>query len=320
MHLPQELLQAIEKRVEGVSMSRLSLASSGLTDRYRKGREKEKYVHDDADRLAYILARMPATFAVICRVFKEILQRQKDFSPTSFLDIGSGPGTGLWAARESFSSTQSFYAWEYDAGFIDLSKDLCSFSSALKGTQFFKRNIEVDADLPTVDLALISYAIGEVEEKYWPEFLQALWSNTNQILVVIEPGTPAGYSRILKVRQMMLSLGAHLIAPCPHAQPCPLKEPDWCHFYARVERSSLHRMIKGASLGFEDEKFSYLIFSKDNYIKTCEERILRFPQIHKGHVNLSLCTKNEGILNKTVTKKDKEKYKIIKKMSWGDSI
>ena len=35
--------------------------------------------------------------------------------------------------------------------------------------------------------------------------------------------------------------GANILAPCPHARPCPLAAPDWCHFSARVARSRLHR-------------------------------------------------------------------------------
>lgn len=320
MHLPSDLLQRIEKRIQGQSLSQLSLASEALTKRYRSGSTPSGYVQEDKDRMAYILARMPATYAVIYRVLEELKERYSAFSPISCLDVGSGPGTGLWAAKEVLKSLRTFTAWDYDEGFIHLSKTLCADDDVLSSTHFFKKNIEVDRDFPLSSLAIVSYAIGEIEEKYWDSFFSSLWHQVEGALVIIEPGTPIGYQRILKIRQLMLSLGANLIAPCPHSYSCPLSSPDWCHFYARVERSSLHRHIKGGSLGFEDEKFSYLIFVKDSQISSCKERILRFPQIHKGHVNLSLCTKEDGVIGRTYTKKDKEKYKLIKKLSWGDSI
>jgi hypothetical protein len=35
-------------------------------------------------------------------------------------------------------------------------------------------------------------------------------------------------------------------------------ETEWRHFATRFERSSLHRCIKNAELGHEDEKYSYV--------------------------------------------------------------
>ena len=180
--------------------------------------------------------------------------------------------------------------------------------------------MEIDRDFPEIDLALLSYSIGEIEEKFWVPLLQNLWDKVKSTLIIIEPGTPAGYKRILKIREILLHMGAKILAPCPHAGACLLKDPDWCHFTARVERSSLHRKVKNADLNYEDEKFSYIVFSKEKNTSLFESRILRFPQIHKGHVCVSLCTRSEGIIQKTITKKDKEKYKYIKKCSWGDVI
>ena len=320
MQLPEILQSAIEERISFQSLNAISEASSELTSRYRSGPSVESYVRSEKDRLAYILSRLPATFSVICRVFSELRDRVPGFAPTSFLDLGAGPGTGLWAANESFPLIIEVNAWEYDQGFIELGKKLASKEPSLAGAIWSKKNFEIDRDFPEVDLALLSYSIGEIEEKFWDPFLRNLWTKVKSTLVIIEPGTPAGYKRILKIRDILLQNGAKILAPCPHSRSCPLNDPDWCHFTARVERSSLHRKVKNAALNYEDEKFSYLIFSREENTSLFESRILRFPQINKGHVCVSLCTKSEGIIQKTITKKDKEKYKYIKKCSWGDVI
>jgi ribosomal protein RSM22 (predicted rRNA methylase) len=242
------------------------------------------------------------------------------FSPQSFFDIGSGPGTGLWAADAIFSDVKECFTWEIDDEFNHLSQTLTQEHPILKKTIRRKRNLEKDRDFFSADLVLMSYSIGEIASEYWDSIFKELWSKLHHTLVIVEPGTPAGYDRILKIRDILLNQGANLIAPCPHAMACPLSRPDWCHFYARVERSSLHRKIKNAELNYEDEKFSYLVFSKQSMEQECQSRILRHPQIQKGYVKIVTCDKDRQIKNHTIRKKDKEIYKLVKKLDWGDCI
>ena len=92
---------------------------------------------------------------------------------------------------------------------------------------------------------------------------------------------------------------------------------DWCHFAARVERSSLHRRLKSAALGHEDEKFSYTIFIKDAAFARVPERVVRHPQIGKGQLQLALCT-GDAIEKRTITRSQGEAYKRARKAEWGD--
>ena len=92
---------------------------------------------------------------------------------------------------------------------------------------------------------------------------------------------------------------------------------DWCHFSQRVERTSQHRQLKGGALGYEDEKFSYLIAAK-NAAPSTGARIVRHPGKHSGHVKLALCTAQGQIENRTITRSSKEAYKRARKAEWGD--
>ena len=98
---------------------------------------------------------------------------------------------------------------------------------------------------------------------------------------------------------------------------------DWCHFSQRVERTSQHRQLKGGTLGYEDEKFSYLIAAKPIAGKTdvasAAARIVRHPGKHSGHVKLSLCTPQGQIENRTVARSNKAAYKSARKAEWGDT-
>jgi ribosomal protein RSM22 (predicted rRNA methylase) len=93
---------------------------------------------------------------------------------------------------------------------------------------------------------------------------------------------------------------------------------DWCHFAARVERSSLHRRMKSGELGWEDEKFAYVIFAKDLEMAWAKARIVRHPQIGKGHIKLELCAQ-AGLELVTISKKQGEVYRRARRARWGDS-
>jgi ribosomal protein RSM22 (predicted rRNA methylase) len=171
---------------------------------------------------------------------------------------------------------------------------------------------------PLSDLVVLSYSIGETDESSWPDLCKRLWGTTNKALVIIEPGTPKGYGRLMKLRSMMLSLGAYLWAPCPHSLPCPLERGDWCHFPARVARSSLHRKLKSADLGYEDEKFSYLVFGKRPII-SYKARVIRKPLLHSGWLECITCQES-GVKKEVFSKKEGEEYKKKKKLEWGDNF
>jgi len=97
---------------------------------------------------------------------------------------------------------------------------------------------------------------------------------------------------------------------------CPLAAPDWCHFAVRVERSRLHRRLKGGELGYEDEKFSYVAAVREK-AGAGWARILRHPWQEKGAVRLELCTA-EGLRTRRVTRSEKSAFRAARKASWGE--
>ena len=131
-------------------------------------------------------------------------------------------------------------------------------------------------------------------------------------MVIIEPGTPEGFERVRMARTLALKRGLSLHGPCPHHNVCPMVGKDWCHFAARLSRSSLHRFIKKGALGHEDEKYSYLIASKQPYAPS-GARVLRHPIRKKGHVLAMLCTA-EGLEQRVFKGKEK------KEIHWGSLL
>lgn len=319
MKLPDELQAAIDRLVSGASPHSLRKARELLSHAYREGRTSHSIFSEEATRLSYLAARFPATYGACHRVFLEIQKILPSYSIKKMVDLGAGPGTATWAALDLFSTIEESILVEKNRSAIQLGQELqrqCPSSSAqMVWTQ---GDLESLPSLPGGDIALLSYALNELDR---PEkLLSHIWNNAYPLIAIIEPGTPTGFNLIRRLRSQLIGLGAHILAPCPHALPCPMAGTDWCHFSARIERTKLHRLLKEGTLGYEDEKFSYVVASRFPPLSTAHSRILRHPQKGSGHVRLSLCTPQGNAQEKIISRKDKELYKTARDSEWGDSF
>lgn len=116
----------------------------------------------------------------------------------------------------------------------------------------------------------------------------------------------------MEIRRELIKIGAKVIAPCTHEKECMLSKEDWCHATCRIARTKIHKQLKDGIVPYEDEKFSYIAFSKIPY-KKAEIRILRHPKIEQGKITLDICTK-DNIKKIIVTKKDKQSFKLARKI------
>ncbi len=315
MQLPETLQLAIDKAVHNCSPTALRKAREETSQIYKTGRNTRSVFSDEGKRLAYLGARMPATYAAVYDVLKKIVEQ--GFGCSHFLDLGAGPGTAAWAAAEIFPDLNKITLIERSPEAISLGRILSQDSScsALQRAEWVQKSLVDTMNFPDADLAMFSYVLGELIE---PEkVIEICWNSQVPIIAIVEPGTPKGFDLIRKLRDGFIHRGAHILAPCPHANTCPIQGKDWCHFSTRIERTRLHRMLKEGTLGFEDEKFSYLIVSKKP-VQKCSSRIVRQPQKLSGHVRMTLCSE-EKIEEKVITRSSKEAYRKARDAEWGDS-
>jgi len=322
MRLPAELLDAIQQETDKVDRRKLVQVTAQLTAHYRAAEFSSPAIATEAHRAAYLAVRLPATYAALARVFAEIKSRAPQAGITSMLDLGSGPGTALFAASRQFASLRQATLVEADAEWIALAKRLMAgprLPGALK-VQWSKQDLRSGLSCETHDLVVISYTLGELPQAAAEAVINKAWKCAGKFLVVIEPGTRRGFAAVNAARSALIANAAHafILAPCPHTCACPMAGAgDWCHFSQRVERTSQHRQLKGGDLGYEDEKFSYIVAAK-NPPTSAGARIVRHPGKHSGHVQLALCTPHASIENRTVTRSRKEAYKRARKAQWGD--
>jgi ribosomal protein RSM22 (predicted rRNA methylase) len=324
LRLPEELLAAIEGEAGRIDRAALTGASEELTRRYKSADFSEPVVNSAAHRAAYLVTRVPATYASNWRVFSEIcrLAPHAGAEVASVLDLGAGPGTALWCAAEHFAGLQQATLVESDEAWITTGRRIAGLSPhfALRNARWLRQDLRAGLDFPVHDLVVISYVLGELPASAAKALLARAWTLASKFVVVIEPGTPRGFGVVHVARAALIAdaAGSHLLAPCPHAGACPMAATgDWCHFAQRVPRTSLHRRLKSGALSYEDEKFSYVVAAREPS-PVAPSRIVRHPQKHSGHVQLTLCTRS-GIESRTVSRSQREDYPLARKAEWGDA-
>jgi len=158
-----------------------------------------------------------------------------------------------------------------------------------------------------------------VEDANLSKLVAQLWSSASEVLVLIEPGTPAGFRRIRAAREQLIASRAHILAPCTHDAACPIAGSDWCHFSQRLPRSRDHLKVKNASVPFEDERYSYVAVTRRPLERSSQARIIAPPQESKAGLTLPLCTER-GLHQAVVSRRHREMFATLRKAKWGDTI
>lgn len=321
MQLPNDLRLALERSLRGIAPKQLATVAAELSARYREGhaRDQATFLRTPQDVSAYTATRMPATWAAAYAALHATARRQPDWQPCSHLDIGAGPGTAAWAATAIWPTLERISLLERDATMIKLGREFAAQaqSAALRSASWTQADLAGQWQAPPHDLVTLAYVLGELPQSKHSALVERLWSVTGATLVIIEPGTPRGFELLRAVRAQLIAAGAHILAPCPHAAACPMANGDWCHFSQRIERTKIHRAIKGAELGYEDEKFSYVAVSRQP-AGPIAARVLRHPQSQPGRIGLELCTL-AGLQQRTVTKRDPG-WREARGLDWGDEL
>jgi len=317
MQLPPQLRTAIASQAESVNGRELAKAAEQISERYRREDFKSPVMRTDAERAAYALTRMPATYAACRHVFEQIRSAAPETNIESVLDLGAGAGAASWAAFEAFPSIQRISMVERDAALSTMAREFAAKADSEQLRNATHLCADMRTNLPlTADLVVLSYALGELTREDATRVIGQALETAKKLLVVVEPGTVRGFETVLNAREILLGAHQQLVAPCPHHNVCPMAAAgDWCHFAQRIERTAEHRRLKGADLGYEDEKFSYVAAAKFE-VRRPSSRIVRHPLIRPGHIQLTLCTA-EGLKRETIGKSQKEKFRAARTAYWG---
>ncbi|WP_110752946.1 small ribosomal subunit Rsm22 family protein [Phyllobacterium leguminum] len=318
MELPTHLRLAVDAALEGIPLGRLKDAADLLSRRYRaETRDGALHLSSDLAARAYLATRLPATYAAVRASMTSAAELAPDFAPASLLDVGAGPGTALWAASDCWPSLEKAVMLEASPAIRAVGEAL-STHSRLGSIEWRAADVAKSlAEERQFDLVTLAYVLDELSPEEGLKLTEKLWQATAGMLVVVEPGTPAGWRRMMAVRHRLIEEGAHLVAPCAHVATCPLIAPDWCHFSRRVARSRLHRLAKGGEVPWEDEKYIYLAATRFP-ATAANARVLAPPKASSGRIALKLCLPDGTVGERLFTKRDGEGYRRARRMDWGD--
>jgi len=330
------LRAAIEAGIAGRRAAALTARAGHLMAAYRSGELPGKpIIGTDEDAAAYAAYRMPATAAAAAAAIGQTRESLPGWAPASLLDLGAGTGGTAWAMVAELPSIRSVTLFEQSGEAASLGRAILaeSGSEALRHAGWRPWRLaagggQAPAPLPTADLVTAAYLLGELSGQQHRQLVDLTMAAAPAI-VFLEPGSPAGHQRILAARTRLMTGGFTVVAPCPHQSGCPLDvQADWCHFAARVQRSAVHRQAKGADLGYEDEKFSFVAAVRGPganlpgatlpAANLPAARILRRPRQRKHLVVLSLCVQDGTAGQQVVTKRAGPDYRAARNASWGD--
>lgn len=316
--MPRYFQQKVEAFLseKHISVNRLESSYETLSARYRAGSEKG-YAHTD-EISAYLAARLPATYGAVRQVLRQIPDDVRN-AITSWLDLGAGPGTASMAALDMLPALSEITLVEQDDRMHQAAQFLWGESAKhYPQTRLTLRQnfIGAHAQVLPHDAVILSYVLSELSAQEQTAAVQYAWAQTRRALVLIVPGTSKSAEDLLRHRDWLIKEGGVVLAPCPHQKACPVAgASDWCHFTQRIPRTALHRQMKQAALGYEDEKFSYLIISRHPAdAASIANRIIKHPLKRKGHVIMDTCTSEGNTQRRMLTGKDRTAY------AWGDLL
>ncbi|WP_211589766.1 small ribosomal subunit Rsm22 family protein [Microbispora sp. H11081] len=324
--LPDDLEDALEESLARFPAAELTRSVRTLIRQYREGFDRSvPALGSEAAVAAYAGYRMPATYSAMSAALRQVALLAPGFAPETQVDVGGGTGSALWAASAVWPALRGATVIEQSSSAIAFGRRLAARApaAAVREARWQQAVVDRSVPAPTADLVTMSYVLGELSPAVQEDVVESLASATERnagMLVIVEPGTPAGYARIAAARRLLTGLGLHLVAPCPHVGECPIsaEQRDWCHFAVRLNRTALHRRIKDGTLSFEDEKFSFVAASARPWPRA-ESRVLRHPLKRKGLVTLRLCTAEDGLADRAVSKRQGETYREARDAVWGDA-
>ncbi|CAG8790620.1 30172_t:CDS:10 [Gigaspora margarita] len=305
--------------------------------------------YGNRESLAYVSGYLPITYGPIYNVLYELSTRLPDFSPKNVMDFGTGPGTVIWAAHEVWGSNiENFLGIDISEAMLRMAENILSCQNKIQNIEF-KKYITYDPKT-RYDLVVSAFTFNELpNDNIRQSILESLWNKTEDTLVLIEKGTPAGFKIIAEARKKILlsstklqaevnsqvdnrdngsiskltNYGAHVVAPMQTKKVVGNNYEDSKYSYVILRRGPRPRVPAETSKKLEKLTREDAIdteLARDFSTEAFHWARLILPPIKRsGHIVMDYCS-NTGKRNAVVLllSQGKVPYRDARKAMWGD--
>ena len=324
--LPQPLQKAITERLAAPAAHGWMKRAQALHLRYmqQEANQQQRHISDGLDALAYLGLRAPATYAQIWGALAAVCEVVPTWQPTSVLDLGCGPGSGLWALLDLLPSLTTATGVDQCAHFLTLGEQILNASQAPLAVTWQQADIVQSMQQTTTvyDVVLLANVLNELNQGQRTALIEKAFAQCGSLLLIIEPGTPVGSSIVQTAAQQLAPHGT-LLAPYLGNQF--VQEP-WLHFAQRFTRPGFTRRLRQEmrdsdlmASDWEEAKYSYVAVGKLAPEIAPWARVIGPVQIAKGQLEVSILTQEQQ-LRVNVYKRHKQQFAYAKKLRWGELI
>lgn len=261
---------------------------------------------------AYTMFYMSTNIPKLAFILDKLSPKLKEaMASSTFIDIGTGPGTYLWAWWDYFEGqVGSLYG-------IDRSSLMLEQARVCADKLFEKRlSVTLLPQLPPLGKEAKTLFFGHsLDEMGIAEGVKLIERVSPEHVIALGPGTSDYFKSSLELRSVLLGKGYHLHYPCTHSETCPLlsREGDWCHqIFHHVHDPSIERL---SQLIERDRRTMPLIAHVYSRIKPEKEfsgTMIRFLGETKFSFEMQVCLRSGEEKKIEVLKKDLDKEQIKK--------
>lgn len=329
INVPPLLESAIAKILADSNTLEMHTHAKLIHDRYMKPDRSNRspLLRNAKDMIAYLSLRFPATYAQIASALLQIHERLPAWQPKRILDLGCGPGTGIFAATSLWPSITHATALDQEKYFISLGKELVFESKQICDISWSNESIAHWVDISNTDsydLVIVANVVNELSTDTKNKLLDMLAHMKNGVVLLLEPGTQQGFE-IIQSAAGKISPDQPLIAP--YIQNTYIKSDSyWIHFPQRFKRPEFQRRVRQSmrdtslpSSDWEETKFTYVAFGNTPTTLQPYALCIGSVELYHGYLMLPLLTAY-GIEKVKIMKRHKTQYRFGKNLTWGETI
>lgn len=274
------------------------------------------YLRDDrlvsAYTIYYLLTNIPKFEGILTRLPESFVQILKS---STFIDMGSGPGTFSFAFKQWAGNEKQVYQ-------VELSQKMKEQGRALWNAFYPEKELVQQTPTGEFDNSVMffGHSANEMGVKTTLDYIKRI--NPTH-LIFLEPGTKSFFPEMLSIRKALLASDWNQVYPCSSHESCPMEgSENWCHQYLHhVHSAELERLGQKLGINRRYMAMTLHVFSRHKFL-TEKAKIIQIKSETKFSFEWVICGAENQLLEVQVMKKglSKAQMKQLAQSLAGDLI